>query len=182
MVLVKRIKQILLVFVIGFLGTEANAISLTVLEKRINKVVVKDLGLVEFEHTPIDITDEQLKTAEVGLNSKQIFKLVDKNSFNGFYIIETAMGRFHDFTYVVFFGTDLRIQLVRVIDYGGEHGAEITHKRWLRQFVGKSPNDNLMFKKNIDAISGATISGKSITESINNMLQKVSKLREKKFI
>ena len=94
-------------------------------------------------------------------------------------MIEEAMGRFHHFTFVVFFDLKFKILLVRVLDYTEEHGVEITQKKWLQQFVGRVPGENLVFNKNIDGISGATISGNSITESIDRLLKDIEKLIDK---
>ena len=182
MVLIERYKKGILILMISFLSIQVFAISASSLDKKLNRIIKKDLMFKDFTKTPLLITDDQLKNAEIELNRNQMFKLNSANGYEGFYVVETAMGRFDDFVYVIFFEVDLTVKLVRVVEYGGEHGAEITQKRWLRQFIGKTPDDSLWFSKNIDAISGATISGKSITESINNMLQKVKKLREKQLL
>lgn len=182
MVLIKIYKQIFLILLIGMMSFQAHAISSSALDKKLNKVIKRDLGLSEFEKSSLNITNEQLDDAGIQLFEHQLFKLTSKDGFEGFYIVESAMGRFHDFTYVIFFETDMSVKLVRVVEYSEEHGVEISHKRWLRQFVGKTPEDNLMFRKNIDAISGATISGRSITESIALILQSVKLLRENKLI
>lgn len=182
MVLVKRCKQIFLSFLIVFFSIQSFAISSDKLEKKLDKVIKKDLGLSDFGKVSSIISNEQLDKAGIELFGHQIFKLESKDGFEAFYIVETAMGRYHDFTFVVFFNQDLSIKLVRVIEYGEEHGVEITNKRWLKQFVGKTAADHLMFRKNIDAISGATISGKSITEGINRLLQNVKLLRENELI
>ncbi len=178
MVLNRKLNLIILFPFILLMNVQTLAISAAALDKKLDKIIKKDLGLNEFEKVAADVTSEELEKAGIELFSHQLFKLNSKNVSEGFYIVQTAMGRFHDFTYVVFFGKDLEIKLVRVVEYSEEHGVEITHKRWLRQFIGKTSEDNLIFKKNIDAISGATISGKSITESINQMLQNVKLLNE----
>ena len=52
---------------------------------------------------------------------------------------------------------------------------EISSKWWLSQFIGKKAGKDMKYKENIDALSGATISAQSITESLKilskNMLQ-----------
>jgi Na+-translocating ferredoxin:NAD+ oxidoreductase RnfG subunit len=182
MVLKKKLNSIIFSSFILLLSMQAFAISSAAMDKKLDKIIKKDLSLTDFEKSSLNISNEQLENAGIELFGHQLFKLESKDGFNGFYIVESAMGRFHDFTYVIFFEMDLSVKLVRVVEYGEDHGAEITNSRWLRQFVGKTPVDHLMFKKNIDAISGATISGQSITESINVMLQNVKLLRENKFI
>ena len=176
MVLSRKIKMIILLLLINVLSMQAFAIDPVALDQKLDKIIKKDLKLENFTKEQSVISHEQFEKAGIGLHD-QIFKLT-ADGYKGFYIIEQAMGRFHDFTYVVFFSKDLEIQLIRVVEYGEEHGVEITQKKWLQQFIGKTPNDQLIFKKNIDAISGATISGTSITESIDRLLRYVSILRE----
>jgi hypothetical protein len=55
---------------------------------------------------------------------------------------------------------------VEVFNYQSTKGHEIMSKSWLRQFVGYKPDKNLVFGRDIDGISGATISARAITEDI----------------
>lgn len=177
MVLKQRLNQTIVILLINILALQAFASESAGFSQKLDKIIKKDLLLKDFKIVPLTISDEQFEKAGVSLKSDQIFRLTAED-FDGFYIIEKAMGRFHDFTFVVFFTKNLKIELVRVLEYGEEHGVEITQKKWLQQFIGKTPTDHLIFKKNIDAISGATISGTSITESIDRILRYVSILRE----
>ena len=52
----------------------------------------------------------------------------------------------------------------------------------LKQFIGKTQNDDLRYGDNIVAISGATISVKSFTDAINNLLKSLKKLHSKKIL
>jgi Na+-translocating ferredoxin:NAD+ oxidoreductase RnfG subunit len=55
---------------------------------------------------------------------------------------------------------------VVVYNYEATHGQEITAKGWLKQFLGYNGSRNLVVGKNIDSISGATISVNAITADI----------------
>jgi Na+-translocating ferredoxin:NAD+ oxidoreductase RnfG subunit len=66
--------------------------------------------------------------------------------------------------------------------YREEYGGEIGSSRWLRQFNGLSGTDRVSPKTNIDAISGATISVRSMTRSVDNLLQTVGKLQENRVL
>ncbi len=57
--------------------------------------------------------------------------------------------------------------------YREDHGAEVGSKRWLKQFIGKSGDNNLKYQKDIVAISGATISAKSMTNEVNKLLKTI---------
>lgn len=77
-------------------------------------------------------------------------------------------GTYETFDYVVFFDTDLKILKSIVVDYPGDYGYEICSKNWLKQFNGYT-GEELQYGGDIDAISGATISGNSFTSDIQNV-------------
>jgi len=78
----------------------------------------------------------------------------------------TAPGASEYFDYFMLFDTHKKVQLVRVFNYQATHGHEITAKGWLKQFIGHDSSGSLQVDKNIDAISGATISVHAITNDI----------------
>ena len=67
------------------------------------------------------------------------------------------------FDYYILFDKNKTVQTVKVFNYQATHGHEITAKGWLKQFVGHDGSEPLQVNKNIDAISGATISVHAIT-------------------
>jgi len=70
------------------------------------------------------------------------------------------------FEYLILYDSDKTVKMVEVYNYAATHGYEITAKGWLKQFAGFSGNDTLEVNKNIDAISGATISVFAITNDV----------------
>lgn len=72
------------------------------------------------------------------------------------------------FDYFVLFNALGTVELVRVFNYQATHGEAITAPGWLRQFNGYSGETTLNAGKNIDGISGATISVKGITTDIQH--------------
>lgn len=72
------------------------------------------------------------------------------------------------FDYFIIYSSDLSIKAVRVFNYQATHGHEITAKSWLKQFNNYKGSEDLIVGKNIDAISGATISTHAITFDIQN--------------
>lgn len=73
---------------------------------------------------------------------------------------------FEYFDYFIFFDSTKIVSLVEVYNYQATHGYEITAKGWLKQFVGFSDKDTLIVNKDIDGISGATISVFAITSDV----------------
>lgn len=70
------------------------------------------------------------------------------------------------FDYFIFFDSSKTVKLVEVYNYAATHGYEITAKGWLKQFVGFSGKDTLEVNKDIDGISGATVSVFAITGDV----------------
>ena len=70
------------------------------------------------------------------------------------------------FDYFILFDKTKSVTSVVVYNYEATHGQEITAKGWLKQFAGFNGSRNLVVGKNIDSISGATISVNAITDDI----------------
>jgi hypothetical protein len=82
------------------------------------------------------------------------------------------------FDYYILFDKDCKIKQVRVYNYQASHGQEVTAKNWLKQFIGFDDTSSLKVGKNIDAISGATISVYAITNDIKDKTMLMKKLME----
>ena len=99
--------------------------------------------------------------------------LFGRNEAPDFYIIITqARGRYDLFDYLISANTDLEIENVRVLKYRSEHGSEIGSKKWLKQFIGYAGGE-LRYKKDISALSGATLSAKAITTDVQKVMDVV---------
>ncbi len=70
------------------------------------------------------------------------------------------------FDYFIFFDSAKTVKLVEVYNYAATHGYEITAKGWLKQFIGLTEKDTLEVNKDIDGISGATVSVFAITGDV----------------
>lgn len=75
-------------------------------------------------------------------------------------------GEYEYFDYFIIFDSLVQIKVVRVYNYDSTHGQEITAKSWLNQFIGFDGTKTLRVGKEIDSISGATISASGITDDI----------------
>lgn len=63
------------------------------------------------------------------------------------------------------------IKKVKVYNYQATQGHEIMGWGWLRQFIGISGDEKLVVGKDIEAISGATVSAVAITDDIQYQQQ-----------
>lgn len=75
-------------------------------------------------------------------------------------------GDFEFFDYFLITDTSGKVIQVKVYNYQATHGHQVMSKGWLKQFVGYSGSHALRYGLDIQAISGATISAKAITNDI----------------
>jgi len=80
-------------------------------------------------------------------------------------------GEFEFFDYYTVYDTSFSVVQVNVYNYEATHGQEITAKGWLKQFIGYHSGGKLETGKNIDAITGATISVNGIVEDVKEKTQ-----------
>jgi len=80
------------------------------------------------------------------------------------------------FDYFMLFDKKLWVKFVKVYNYQATHGEEVTAAGWLRQFIGYDGSSSLKVGKEIDAISGATISANGITADIEYKSKLIKKL------
>ncbi len=74
------------------------------------------------------------------------------------------------FDYYCILDRDGKIILVSIFNYQSSHGQQVRSKGWLKQFKDYGGNTGLTYGKNIQAISGATISARSLTEDIQEKM------------
>lgn len=80
--------------------------------------------------------------------------------------ISTADENFEYFDYYIIFNQSLEVEKIRVYNYQATHGHEVSGRGWLKQFIGYEGDEKLEYGKNIDSISGATISANAITYNV----------------
>lgn len=86
----------------------------------------------------------------------------------------TGGNDFEYFDYFIFYDSSCVVKKVSIFNYQATHGQEVASKGWLKQFTGFNGNNELQVGKQIDAISGATISVYGITSDV---MQKTNTLK-----
>ncbi|MRI01993.1 FMN-binding protein [Kriegella sp. EG-1] len=151
-------------------------------EKRVVKEVERTFEVSDMSFKSI-IVDEQLNAELPSKITENNFNSVYKNdNLLGYVFVDQAASKTAKFDYLVLFNSQLEIVNSKVLIYREEYGGEIGSKRWLKQFFGKTGKDRVNFETNIDGISGATISVRSMTTAIDNLLQTVGVLQEKNIL
>jgi len=78
---------------------------------------------------------------------------------------------FEYFDYYTVFGVEMEVIKVKVYNYQATHGQAICSAGWLKQFIGYNGVQRLTYGKDIDGISGATISANAITYAVQESAQ-----------
>lgn len=173
-------KKIILILGLIFLSS-----SFTV-SKRIDTLIDKEVKNVfeisTYKKEQLKINAAINETLPIKINDSNFVKIISNQKLVGYYYFGQAYGKADYFDFIVIFDDNLIISKVKVLVYREDHGGEVGSKRWLNQFKGKTNSDYLNYQKDIAAISGATISAKSITNEINKVLKTVKILHQKQLL
>jgi Na+-translocating ferredoxin:NAD+ oxidoreductase RnfG subunit len=80
----------------------------------------------------------------------------------GFAVLDKEVGLHEYIDYGVKFGLNGAIERVEIIAYRENYGDQVRGTRYRSKFVGKTANDPIVAGKDIDIISGATYSSRSV--------------------
>ena len=83
--------------------------------------------------------------------------------------LDNVLGKSMPITFLVLFNTEGEIISSEVIKYREAYGGEVDNKNWLSQFIHFSDTSDYSVGKNIDGISGATISVNSLSLGIRKI-------------
>jgi electron transport complex protein RnfG len=118
----------------------------------------------------LDLTDDQLAALGKALGVKIVARSYpylavadDRGTALGAIYVLDVIGQSQPITFAVAVGVDGALRDIQVMVYRESHGDEITDRRFRRQFAGKRATDPIALGKDIDAITGATISSRSAT-------------------
>lgn len=152
------------------------------LKKKVYKEVEKVFGTNDLSLTAVEVPNSINAQLPAKITSDNFFKLLDGDRIVGYIFVDNAPSKTATFDYLVVFNDQLSVVHSKILVYREEYGGEIGSKRWLQQFMGKTGRDRVSYQTNIDGISGATISVRSMTNSMDNLLQTVGILQEKNIL
>lgn len=128
---------------------------------------------------PINLTPSNQKKLSFKLENNSLYSIFKNSKPEAYLFLSKGFGKMNEFDYMIVFKKDLSILKIRVLVYREEYGGEIGSGRWLKQFVGKSDPEKMKFGHDIQNISGATISSRSLTEDVKKVTRKMIELKRK---
>lgn len=90
---------------------------------------------------------------------------------DGYAVILRETGKHLPITFLVAISPDGRIKDIYVMSFWEIRGGEVRERRFLRQYIGKKKTDALELGKDIDGISGATLSCRAANVAVKKALK-----------
>ncbi len=114
-----------------------------------------------------DVTSPQAKTRGIS------FLAIEGPSGTVGYIGEQQRvpTRSGSFTLKVVMDDNFRVREARALEYTAQRGEEICSPRFSQQFEGKMPDAPIRIGKDIDAITGATISSRAMADGVRRIIR-----------
>lgn len=82
-------------------------------------------------------------------------------------IVEGQWGPMH---YLATINPSGEIEKVIILEFKERRGKPVSKRRFLKQFIGKTVKDRIKLKKDIQGVTGATISSKGVTNGIRKIV------------
>jgi hypothetical protein len=127
---------------------------------------------------PIRLTPEDIAAIEHAagvpllLGWTRCFQGSSNQRIVGYACIDNMIGKAKPITYIIRIDhPDGRIARLEVMEYREAIGAEVSSPPFVSQYRGKSADDPLQLKQDIRNISGATLSGRGLTDGARKILQ-----------
>jgi len=152
------------------------------LNKAVDKEIKESYSIEQYSYSVKQIPPEITEELPAKFDDNNFLEISVENQLMGYAYISKAPSKTDLFDYLILLDSSLTIIKAKVLVYREDYGGEIGSKRWLKQFIGKNQNDELKYQENIVAISGATISVRSMTNAVNNLLKSLKILHSKNIL
>ena len=144
------------------------------LDKKVDREIKDEFDVATYSYEGVVVPPELKGELPSNVTVQNFIKLQHSGNLLGYAYLDKAPSKTAEFDYLVIFDKELKIARTKVLVYREEYGGEIGSRRWLRQFTGKSKASEL---NHIAAISGATISVRSMKHAVQDILKSVEILQ-----
>ncbi len=109
----------------------------------------------------------------------KISEIKSNSDLLGYSVESTVVSRSGPFRIRVLLDKQLYIKQATVISYPWDRGRDVCKRAFTDQFKGKGPKDLIQLGKDIDAMTGATISSRVMAEGVRDTIKLLKLIREK---
>ncbi|MBL4601868.1 MAG: FMN-binding protein [Emcibacteraceae bacterium] len=130
-------------------------------------------GDISMSPFPVTMTKSQMK--EIKKQSKVRVRSDKINAWKvdggGWFILDQVIGKHENIDIAVGIDATGGITGIEILEYRETYGYEVANPKWRKQFTGKNASVRLRLGKEVQNISGATLSCRHITDGINRLTQ-----------
>lgn len=121
---------------------------------------------------PVVLTEDIQDKMQSASSVRQPFKgdRTWRAADGSFFIVDEVVGKHEMITYAIGIAPNGKVQSIEIMEYVESYGYEVAEESWRKQFVGKTADDPLKLKKDIQNISGATLSCKHLTDGVKRVM------------
>lgn len=124
---------------------------------------------------PVDCIAEQIPSTEKDVT--RIVRLTDSSGkLVGYRVEMQVTSRSGSFDIMIALDSNACVLDAGVLKYPGRRGRQVRSKSFTRQFTGKCPGDTVELGIDIDAISGATLSSKAMTNGVRKSISLIKNI------
>lgn len=125
-----------------------------------------------FTAAPVKLTPTQRKLIELQSRVRVLHddQQVWRVSGGGWLIVDEVIGKHEYITYALGLNADGSVRGIEIMEYRESYGGEVRNAKWRAQFTGKTRAAPLELDKDIQNISGATLSSRHVTDGIRRLL------------
>ena len=124
----------------------------------------------------LDISPEQQQAIEhasgvpVENRKPRAWRAVAGDTLLGHVFLDQVYGKHELITYALGISADGQVAGVEILDYRETHGDQVRQPRWRAQFLGKDADEAVKLGRDIQNISGATLSCRHLTDGVRRLL------------
>ena len=121
---------------------------------------------------PVTFTDAQLEVIRdrSGVREPEKGDQIWHAANGGWFMIQQVVGKHEMITYAIGINPDGSVKHIEILEYVESYGYEVAEQNWLKQFYGKTVASGFKLGKDVDSISGATLSCKHLTDGVKRDL------------
>jgi Na+-translocating ferredoxin:NAD+ oxidoreductase RnfG subunit len=171
--MIKKLLLLLLILTTPLAAKELSERVYLTQEEALNVAFPKSTSIKESQ-LKLSEQDKAAIEAAMGMKLKQnnytVFKGYKNDNFLGTAYILDQLGKYYPITMMIHVLPDHSVGNVRIMIYRERIGAEVRKNRFLKQFRRKTLANKLLVDRDIDGITGATISSWSVATAVKKAL------------
>ena len=102
--------------------------------------------------------------------SPRIFDARNGDAHLGYVVVDRVIGKSELITYALALDANGAVVSIEILEYREAYGSEVRNPQWRAQFTGKTRASPMKLTKDIQNISGATLSSKHITDGVRRLV------------